>query len=58
VYAILNNHFRGQAVAGALELQAVLTGETRDVARPLRAAYPSIQAITRPVEEARQRRLF
>jgi uncharacterized protein YecE (DUF72 family) len=58
VYAILNNHFRGQAVANALELQAVLTGETRDVARSLRAAYPSIQAITRPIEDARQRRLF
>ena len=37
VYAILNNHFRGQAVANALELQALLTGETRDVARSLRA---------------------
>ena len=58
VYAILNNHFRGQAVANALELQAVLTGETRDVARSLRAAYPSIQPITRPIEEARQRKLF
>ena len=58
VYAILNNHFRGQAVANALELQAVLTGETRDVARSLRAAYPSIQPITRPIEDARQRRLF
>ena len=58
VYAILNNHFRGQAVANALELQAILTGETRDVARSLRAAYPSIQAITRPIEDARQRRLF
>jgi uncharacterized protein YecE (DUF72 family) len=58
VYAILNNHFRGQAVANALELQAVLTGETRDVARSLRAAYPSIQPITRPIEEARQKKLF
>jgi uncharacterized protein YecE (DUF72 family) len=58
VYAILNNHFRGQAVANALELQAVLTGETRDVALSLRAAYPSIQPITRPIEDARQRRLF
>jgi uncharacterized protein YecE (DUF72 family) len=58
VYAILNNHFRGQAVANALELQAALTGETRDVARSLRAAYPSIQPITRPIEETRQRKLF
>ncbi|HEY6930163.1 MAG TPA: DUF72 domain-containing protein, partial [Thermoanaerobaculia bacterium] len=58
VYAILNNHFRGQAVANALELQAILTGETRDVAHSLRAAYPSIQSITRPIEDARQRKLF
>jgi uncharacterized protein YecE (DUF72 family) len=58
VYAILNNHFRGQAVANALELQAALLGETRDVPATLRAAYPSIQPITRPLELTRQRRLF
>jgi uncharacterized protein YecE (DUF72 family) len=58
VYAVLNNHFRGQAVANALELQAALTGETRDVPALLRAAYPSIAPITRPLEDRKQRRLF
>jgi uncharacterized protein YecE (DUF72 family) len=58
VYAILNNHFRGQAVANALELQAALTGETRDVPAMLRAAYPAIEPVTRPIEETRQTRLF
>ena len=58
VYAVLNNHFRGQAVANALELQAALTGETRDVPALLRSAYPSIEPITRPLEYRKQRRLF
>jgi hypothetical protein len=58
VYAVLNNHFRGQAVANALELQAALLGETREVPAPLRVAYPSLQAITRPPEDRPQRRLF
>ena len=48
VYAILNNHFRGQAVANALELQQALTGEVRHAPETLRAAYPHLAAVTRP----------
>jgi uncharacterized protein YecE (DUF72 family) len=58
VYAVLNNHFRGQAVANALELQNLLTGETPSVPATLRSTYPAIQPITRQIEDSRQRRLF
>ena len=58
VYAILNNHFRGQAVANALQLQAILTGETREVTESLRETYPVLSNITAPGVKASQRRLF
>jgi uncharacterized protein YecE (DUF72 family) len=58
VYAVLNNHFRGQAVANALELQNALTGETPDVPATLRRAYPAIAAFTKSTEVTRQRDLF
>ena len=58
VYAVLNNHFRGQAVANALELQTRLTGEIRDVPATLRHAYPAIEAFTRSSDDTRQRGLF
>jgi uncharacterized protein YecE (DUF72 family) len=51
VYAVLNNHFRGQAVANALELQQALTGEMRNAPETLRAAYPALEAVTRPEAE-------
>ncbi|HKD12178.1 MAG TPA: DUF72 domain-containing protein [Thermoanaerobaculia bacterium] len=57
VYAILNNHFRGQAVANALELQRSLIGEVRAVPETLRTAYPALEAVTR-VEREAQPRLF
>jgi len=52
VYAILNNHFRGQAVANALELQRSLTGEVRAVPESLRTTYPALAAVTRAEREA------
>jgi uncharacterized protein YecE (DUF72 family) len=52
VYAILNNHFRGQAVANALELQQSLTGEIRPAPEILRAAYPALAAVTSVEREA------
>lgn len=58
VYAVLNNHFRGQAVANALEFQNAFTGETADVPATLRRAYPAIAAFTKSSEETRQRGLF
>ena len=58
VYAILNNHFRGQAVANALQLQAMMSGETREVPETLRSTYPALTAVTRESGGTSQRRLF
>ncbi|HEY6051086.1 MAG TPA: DUF72 domain-containing protein, partial [Thermoanaerobaculia bacterium] len=46
VAAIFNNHFRGQAVANAIQLQHALTGELVAVPETLRAAYPALAGIT------------
>ncbi|MGH9316339.1 MAG: DUF72 domain-containing protein [Thermoanaerobaculia bacterium] len=58
VYAILNNHFRGQAVTNALQLQQMLTGEIRSIPETLRDAYPTLAVITREVTGPAQRKLF
>jgi uncharacterized protein YecE (DUF72 family) len=57
VYAILNNHFRGQAVANALEIENTLGGRTFTVPETLREAYPTVAAISRS-PATRQRKLF
>lgn len=57
-YAILNNHFRGQAVANALQLQRLLTGEIREAPESLREAYPEVARVTSPPSAAPQRGLF
>jgi uncharacterized protein YecE (DUF72 family) len=58
VYAILNNHFRGQAVANALQLQSILTGETREVTESLRETYPILSATTTSAPSESQKKLF
>jgi uncharacterized protein YecE (DUF72 family) len=58
VYAILNNHFRGQAVANALMLQKELTGEARTAPRSLLEAYPQLSGVASAPEEEGQRPLF
>jgi uncharacterized protein YecE (DUF72 family) len=57
-FAVMNNHFRGQAVANALQLQQMLIGETRPAPETLRETYPAIAGATRPSETPGQRRLF
>ena len=57
-YAILNNHFRGQAVANALQLQQMLTGETRSVPETLTATYPQLASVTSAPIPPRQSNLF
>ena len=52
VYAILNNHFRGQAVANALELNSLLTGARPAAPADLVSAYPGLAAFTRAAEGA------
>ncbi|MGH9364690.1 MAG: DUF72 domain-containing protein, partial [Thermoanaerobaculia bacterium] len=58
VFAILNNHFRGQAVANALELQHALTGAVPEAPETLREAYPALKAVTVSPASDVQKRLF
>jgi len=57
---VLNNHFRGQAVANALELKSMLSGEKVRVPRGLSDAMPRLRsvALPNPNEEVTQRGLF
>ena len=57
-FAVMNNHFRGQAVANALQLQQMLIGETRAAPESLRETYPEITGATRAPTSPAQRRLF
>jgi uncharacterized protein YecE (DUF72 family) len=57
VYAILNNHFRGQAVANAVELQKLLTGEVRKIPDTLARTFPTLAGAA-TAEPPAQRRLF
>lgn len=57
-FAVMNNHFRGQAVANALQLQQMLIGETRAAPASLRETYPAIASATRPASTPAQGRLF
>lgn len=45
---ITNNHFGGQAVANALELKHLLSGERPPAPEPLRLAFPHLASVTRP----------
>ncbi|HEY7575885.1 MAG TPA: DUF72 domain-containing protein [Thermoanaerobaculia bacterium] len=56
VYAILNNHFRGQAVSNALTLQHELTGEVREVPESLIETHPATARVARAAPGPR--RLF
>ncbi|HSD71157.1 MAG TPA: DUF72 domain-containing protein [Thermoanaerobaculia bacterium] len=57
-FAVMNNHFRGQAVANAIQLQQMLTGENRAVPESLAAAYPALASVTTDPPPPRQRPLF
>jgi uncharacterized protein YecE (DUF72 family) len=61
-FAILNNHFRGQAVANAIQLRHGLTGETATVPGTLLQSYPALAPIAKAAPEAparaAQRKLF
>jgi uncharacterized protein YecE (DUF72 family) len=58
LYAILNNHFRGQAVANAIELNAILTGARPAIPAILANTYPRLASITSTMEVPGQRSLF
>jgi uncharacterized protein YecE (DUF72 family) len=58
IYAILNNHFRGQAVANAIELNLALTGARPEIPSTLADAYPRLARITPTRAVPVQRPLF
>ena len=43
VYAVANNHFRGQAVVAALQLKHLIQGVEPEAPAPLAAAYPGLK---------------
>jgi uncharacterized protein YecE (DUF72 family) len=51
-FVITNNHFEGKAVANALELEALLTGETVQVPEILKHRYPELARIAAPPAES------
>lgn len=58
VYALLNNHFRGQAVANAAELQHRLTGQEAALPESLVLTYPSLRAVSSGIIAEAQKSLF
>jgi uncharacterized protein YecE (DUF72 family) len=51
VYVFANNHYRGQGVANALELRALLEGAVLHVPDELLRAYPRLRQIAEPPRE-------
>lgn len=51
LYAIANNHFRGQALANALQLKHLLQGVVSEAPPEMVAAFPGLAAITRVSSE-------
>jgi uncharacterized protein YecE (DUF72 family) len=53
VVVVLNNHFRGQAVANALELKSMLSGGKIPVPEHVLSAFPRLRPISLPDPNAR-----
>ncbi|MBN2266194.1 MAG: DUF72 domain-containing protein [Candidatus Aminicenantes bacterium] len=49
VYVITNNHYRGQAMANALQIRNMITGEKVDVPDLLLERYPALREIVRAI---------
>jgi uncharacterized protein YecE (DUF72 family) len=45
IYVITNNHYRGQAVVNALEMNNKITGTPADIPAQLLEAYPRLRTI-------------
>jgi len=50
VYVITNNHYRGQAMANALQIRNMITGERVDVPELLLEKYPVLGEIVRAIQ--------
>jgi len=57
VYIITNNHYRGQALANALQIKNMVTGEKLNIPATLLEKYPVLMEIARKLEEG-QKDLF
>ncbi|HUT08711.1 MAG TPA: DUF72 domain-containing protein [Candidatus Latescibacteria bacterium] len=57
VYVITNNHYRGQAMANALQIRNMITGDKVDIPDLLLEKYPVLREIVRRIR-AGQRDLF
>ena len=57
VYIITNNHYRGQAMANALQIRNMITGEKVDVPELVLERYPVLREIVRAIK-AGQKDLF
>jgi len=57
VYVITNNHYRGQAMANALQIRNMITGQKVDVPELMLEKYPLLRDIVRAIQ-AGQRDLF
>ncbi len=49
VYVITNNHYRGQAMANALQIRNMITGQKVDVPQLLLEKYPVLREIVRKI---------
>jgi uncharacterized protein YecE (DUF72 family) len=47
VFIITNNHYRGQALANALQIKNLVTGEKLDIPRSLLKTYPVLEEIVK-----------
>jgi uncharacterized protein YecE (DUF72 family) len=53
VYVITNNHYRGQALANALQIKNLMTGQKLDVPPGLLRQYPVLEEIVDRIREGR-----
>jgi len=51
VYVITNNHYRGQALANALQIKNLITGEKLDIPPLLAEQYPVLKELAKKISE-------
>ena len=57
IYVITNNHYRGQAMANALQIKNMLSGEKLEIPKLLVERYPALEEILKKIRKG-QRDLF
>jgi uncharacterized protein YecE (DUF72 family) len=57
IYVITNNHYRGQAMANALQIKNMLSGEKLEIPRLLIERYPALEEILKRIRKG-QKDLF